>query len=317
AKELEGHVTMVGYLQRVVRRLSDAPVENAVHWFERVRGELSLHATPLDIAPFFRQWLYPRVDALVLTSATLSVAGDFGFLRRALGLSGEDSPVGELIVDSPFAHPDRMKILVPSYLPRIDGAPDEYASELAGLLATLIRELDRKGLVLFTSYRLLNAVRDRLPSDIARVCQGTDGPRSKLIERFRAHRGGKLLLGTESFWEGVDFPGEELEFLVVTRLPFPVPTDPILVALGERVAAEGGDAFFDLSLPLAVLKLRQGVGRLIRTQDDVGVVVITDQRIITRSYGARFADSLPVSLTVSTSPRALMAEISGWLKTER
>ncbi|MFC2099619.1 helicase C-terminal domain-containing protein [Candidatus Bipolaricaulota bacterium] len=316
AKELEGHITMVGYLQRVVRRLSEAPVENAVHWFERIRGELSLHATPLDIVPFFKQWLYPRVDGLVLTSATLSVAGDFGFLRRALGLAGEDSPVEELIVDSPFAHPDRMKILVPSYLPRIDGAPDDYARELADLLATLVRELDRKGLVLFTSYRLLNAVRDRLPTDVARVCQGTDGPRSKLIERFRAHRGGKLLLGTESFWEGVDFPGEELEFLVVTRLPFPVPTDPILVALGERAAAAGRDAFFDLSLPLAVLKLRQGVGRLIRTQDDIGVVVITDQRIITRSYGARFTDSLPVSPIVSTSPEALMAEISGWLRPE-
>jgi len=196
AKELEGHITMVGYLQRVVRRLSEAPAENAVHWYERVRGELALHATPLDIAPFFKEWLYPRVDSLVLTSATLSVAGEFGFLRHALGLAGKDSPVGELIVDSPFAHRERMRILVPSYLPRIDGAPDEYASELADLLATLVRDLDRKGLVLFTSYRLLNAVRDRLPDDVARVCQGSDGPRSKLIERFRAHRGGKLLLGT-------------------------------------------------------------------------------------------------------------------------
>ena len=311
-KELEGHITMVGYLQRVVRRLSEPPTENAVHWYERIRGELSLHATPLDIAPLFRKMLYPRVDGLVLTSATLSVAGEFGFLRRALGLSGDDEPVGELVVDSPFAHHDRMRIFVPGYLPRIDGAPGEYATELAELLATLVRELDRKGLVLFTSYRLLNAVRDALPPDVARVCQGSDGPRSKLIEQFRAHRGGKLLLGTESFWEGVDFPGEELEFLVVTRLPFPVPTDPILVALGERIAAEGSDPFFDLSLPLAVLKLRQGVGRLIRTQEDSGIVVITDQRIISRSYGARFKDSLPVQPHIALSADALLADIARW-----
>jgi ATP-dependent DNA helicase DinG len=313
-KELEGHITMVGYLQRVVNRLSARPVENAVHWFERHRGELELHATPLDIAPFFRESLYSRVDGLVLTSATLSVAGDFGFLRHALGLGDDGLPVAELLVESPFAHRDRMRVLVPTYLPRIDDAPDAYASELASLLATLVREFDRKGLVLFTSYQLLNAVRDRLPADVARVCQGTDGPRSKLIERFRAHRGGKLLLGTESFWEGVDFPREELEFLVVTRLPFPVPTDPILVALGERLAAEGRDPFFDLALPLAVLKLRQGVGRLIRTQEDLGVVVITDHRIASRSYGARFANSLPVSPSVSDTAEDLLAAISDWMK---
>jgi len=312
AKELEGHIARVGYLQHVVQRLNEPPDENTVHWYERARGELSLHATPLDIAPFFQRSLYPRADGLVLTSATLSVAGDFGFLRHAVGLAGEERRVEELVVESPFAHRDRMRILVPSYLPPIDGAPDAYARELADLLAMLVRGLDRKGLVLFTSYRLLNAVRDALPQDVARVCQGADGPRSKLIERFRAHRGGKLLLGTESFWEGVDFPGEELEFLVVTRLPFPVPTDPILVALGERIAIEGRDPFFDLSLPLAVLKLRQGVGRLIRTQEDSGVVVITDQRIATRPYGRRFSNSLPVPPSVVSSSTELMSVVEGW-----
>jgi ATP-dependent DNA helicase DinG len=115
-----------------------------------------------------------------------------------------------------------------------------------------------------------------------------------VIERFKRAKGAAILLGTDSFWEGVDFPGSDLEILIITRLPFPVPTDPVFSALGERLSAAGKDAFLDLSLPQAILKLRQGVGRLIRTKDDHGAVIITDQRILQKGYGKLFTAALPV-----------------------
>jgi len=307
-KELEGHVRATQSLREVVEVLSEPPDDNTVHWFERPNGGMALHATPLDVSRFFERLLYPRIEGLVLTSATLSVAGEFDFLRRSLGLTDDVFDVESCVVESPFAYEDRMRVVVPTYLPAVDGSTEAVADALASLVSKLAVRLDRKGLVLFTSYRLLHAVHERIEPGIATLAQGVDGPRSKLIERFRDHHGAGLLLGTESFWEGVDLPGAELEFLVVTRLPFPVPTDPILAALGARVAAEGRDAFFDLSLPLAVLKLRQGVGRLIRTQEDHGVVVLTDQRVVRRSYGRRFVDSLPVPVVTMSGEEELVGD---------
>ena len=159
---------------------------------------------------------------------------------------------------------------------------------------------------------MLRAVCNRIPSDVVTYAQGIDGPRSKLIDRFRAHPSAGILLGTESFWEGVDLPGEEMEFLVITRLPFSVPTDPILSALADRIARGGRDPFRGLSLPQAILRLRQGVGRLIRTKEDRGIVVLTDQRILSRSYGKRFIESFPVPVDTYDDERNLVEEVVAW-----
>jgi ATP-dependent DNA helicase DinG len=311
-KELEGHIDRVSGLGEVARAITVPPAENVVHWYERDRGGPALHATPLDVAPFFQQLLYPRVESVVFTSATLSLAGDFDYVSRSLGLTDGILRVRATVVESPFAYRDRMKVAVPAYFPTIDTEGEAYVDGLASLLATLATRLDRKGLALFTSYQMLHAVRDRIPREIPTYAQGIDGPRSKLIERFRAHRSAGLLLGTESFWEGVDLPGEEMEFLVITRLPFSVPTDPILSALADRVAREGRDPFRDLSLPKAILKLRQGVGRLIRTDDDHGIVVLTDQRVLSRSYGARFLASLPVPAEAYHDEAELVEAVTDW-----
>jgi ATP-dependent DNA helicase DinG len=311
-KELEGHIDRVAGLSDVARAITVPPDANTVHWYERDHDGLALHATPLDVAPFFQRLLYPRIESIALTSATLSLAGDFEYLSRSVGLTDGVLRVRTAVVDSPFSFRDRMKVAVPAYFPPIDSEGDAYVERLALLLGTLAARLRRKGLALFTSHHMLRAVRDRIAPEIATYAQGVDGPRSKLIDRFRAHPGAVILLGTESFWEGVDFPGEEMEFLVITRLPFSVPTDPILSALADRMAREGRDPFRDLSLPQAVLRLRQGVGRLIRTKEDHGIVILTDQRVLSRSYGRRFIESFPVPVDAFDDEGDLVEEVAEW-----
>jgi len=311
-KELDGHIDRVAGLGDVARAIAVPPDENTVHWYEREYDGLALHATPLDVAPFFQRLLYPRIKSVVLTSATLSLAGDFEYLSRSVGLTDGVLRVRAAVVESPFSFRDRMKVTVPAYFPPIDSEGDAYVEGLASLLGTLAARLGKKGLALFTSHQMLRAVRDRIPPEIATYAQGIDGPRSKLIDRFRTHPDAGILLGTESFWEGVDLPGEEMEFLVITRLPFSVPTDPILSALADRIAREGRDPFRDLSLPQAVLKLRQGVGRLIRTKEDHGIVILTDQRVLSRSYGKRFIESFPVPVDTFDDEGELVEEVVGW-----
>ena len=311
-KELEGTIDRVAGLGDVARSLVAPPDENTVHWYERERHGPALHATPLDVAPFFHELLYPRIDSVVLTSATLSLAGDFEYVARSLGLTDGTLPVRTAVVESPFSFCDRMRVAVPSSFPPVDGEDNAYAERLAALLGMLAARLQRKGLALFTSYRMLHAVRGRIPASVPTYAQGVDGPRSKLVERFRSGPSCGILLGTESFWEGVDLPGEEMEFLVITRLPFAVPTDPVLSALADRAAREGRDPFLTLSLPQAILKLRQGVGRLIRTVEDQGVVVVTDLRLLSRRYGRRFIESLPVPVEVFDDEEAWIEEVAHW-----
>lgn len=310
-KELEGYIRVVQGLKDVVSTLSTPPSENTVHWYERGAHALILHATPLDVAPFLEQMLYPRLKALVLTSATLSLAGTFDYLCRSVGLSEETFPLHTLVAESPFAYEDRMRILVPRYIPPAHGELVPYAESLAMLIAALSERIGKNGLALFTSYAMMQAVKEGLPLDVSTLVQG-ELSRTALIDRFRSAERPIWLLGTESFWEGVDFPGEELEILLITRLPFPVPTDPVLAAMGNRLTHTGQDPFMDLSLPLAGLKLRQGVGRLIRTAGDRGLVFVTDQRIVTRGYGKLLAASLPVKIETMLDADALMDEAVQW-----
>ncbi|MCK4570677.1 DEAD/DEAH box helicase [Candidatus Bipolaricaulota bacterium] len=310
-KELEGYIRVVQGLKDVVSTLSTPPSENTVHWYERGTHALMFYATPLDVAPFLEQMLYPRLKALVLTSATLSLAGTFDYLCRSVGLSEEAFPIHTLIAESPFAYEDRMRIFVPRYIPPAHGELIPYAESLATLIAALSERIGKNGLALFTSYAMMQAVKEGLPPDVSTLVQG-ELSRTALIDRFRSAQRPIWLLGTESFWEGVDFPGEELEVLLITRLPFPVPTDPVLAAMGNRLMRTGQDPFMDLSLPLAGLKLRQGVGRLIRTAGDRGLVFLTDQRIATRGYGKLLAASLPVKIETMPDADALMGETIRW-----
>ena len=311
-REGEGHVAMVRDLGTLLARLAAPPEEDAVRWYERERSGLSLHVTPLEVAPVLARALYPALEAVVLTSATLSVDKDFGFILRAVGLDLAFDDIDTEVVASPFSYEEHMRICVPASLPFVTEDSGRYEEALAALLVALAGRIERKGLVLFTSYKMLEGVRRRLPDGLPSLSQGIDGPRSKLIERFKRFPRGILLLGTDSFWEGVDLPGEELEYVVISRLPFDVPTDPIQAALGEHYARIGRDPFRDLALPRAVLKLRQGVGRLIRTRQDRGVVILTDRRVLARGYGRSFTAALPASVEIFDAQASLVDEIADW-----
>jgi Rad3-related DNA helicase len=314
AHEGEGGLAAIRELVHVCDVLSGPMGDNVVHWYEREFGRLALHVTPLDVAPILEAKVYPGIESIVLTSATLSLGGDFEYLDESLGLSHAFDPVRTAVAESPFAYPKLMRILLPVDLPSVSADSAAYAEALAELLVLLHASLDRNGLVLFTSYDLLFDVHARIRDRIPTLAQGIDGSRTSLVERFRRERGGCVLLGTDSFWEGIDLPGEELEYVVVTRLPFAVPTDPVFAALSAELERRGRDAFVHLALPQAVLRLRQGVGRLIRTSSDRGVVVLTDDRIRTKPYGRRFAESLPVRVDVVSTSGDAAREAARWFE---
>ncbi len=314
AREGEGGLAAIGELIHVCDVLAAPAADNTVHWYEWEFGRFALHVTPLDVAPILEARVYQGIESIILTSATLSLGGDFAYLKESLGLSHAFDPVRTAVVESPFQYENLMRILLPSGLPSVLVDPGAYAEALASLLVELHRALGRNGLVLFTSYDLLFEVRKRIHDRVPTLAQGIDGSRTALLERFRREPQGMILLGTDSFWEGIDLPGEELEYVVVTRLPFAVPTDPVFAALSLELSRRGKDAFLDLALPQAVLRLRQGVGRLIRTRADRGVVILTDDRIRTKPYGRRFADALPVRVENVASVRDAAREAARWFE---
>ncbi len=290
--------------------LFSPPSADDVHWYERREGELRLHSSPLAVDKLISTALYPHLRGLVLTSATLSVGGGFDYVERTLGLDAAPGEKRRAIVKNPFSYHDKMRVYLPTFLPSVNGEPTAYAAALAALIDAISARIRRKALILFTSYRLLNAVHTRLTGKV--TAQGIDGPRGKIIEQFKKSNGGAILLGTDSFWEGIDLPGKDLEILVITRLPFSVPTDPINASLSAHLTRAGRDPFRELAIPQAILKFRQGVGRLIRTRADRGAVIITDRRVVEKGYGKMFLASLPVGAQAVSSQDDLMARLSAW-----
>jgi ATP-dependent DNA helicase DinG len=252
---------------------------------------------------------------VLLTSATLAVGEDFEPLLQAIGLA--DSGARSAILPSPFSLERQVFSAV------WDGsAPNDpdYAGRLADLIVSLSTRLHRTILVLLTSYQMLDQVAERCAGPLARAgipllrqCPGEAA--APLAAEFRASSG-TVLLGAASFWEGVDFPGASLEVLLIARLPFAVPTDPLLMARSEEIAALGGDPFRDLALPEAILRFRQGIGRLIRTAEDRGAVIVADPRLRRSSYGKRFASTLPSTPYATASSAELLQKIDDWFSPE-
>ncbi len=310
--EADGLIAEVDGIVHAFDKIFSSTDDNSVCWYEFIADEPYLHHSPLTVAPFLEDKLFPHLTSLTLTSATLSQGGDFRYLNESLGLKSAPGKVSYASVANPFSYETRMRMLYADFLPPVTAATDTYAGAIADCIIRILAETDRKILVLFTSYRLLKAVLTAIGDDSSVLAQGVDGPRAKLLARFKNRKRGTILLGTDSFWEGVDLPGEALEILIITRLPFPVPTDPVFSALADRLTANGRDAFTDLSLPQAILKLRQGVGRLIRTTSDRGVIIITDQRITSKGYGQRFAAALPIAGKRISDMDGLISEVEEW-----
>ncbi len=293
-----------------------------VFWVEPAdprQGGARAVAAPIDVGKRLAEGLYSEKDNVIMVSATLSVAGSFDYLKRRIGMGEiESGRVAEIAAGSPFDFASQCVVLVPTFLP--DPAADDaaYAAELGNLLADVFLRSGGRGMALFTSYRMLQAasgtLEERLPpAGIEVLSQGRSGSREAITERF-TREVKSVLLGTHSFWEGVDAVGETLSCLVVARLPFAVFTDPVVAARSEAIEAEGRSAFTEYSLPAAVIRFRQGFGRLIRHRNDRGVVIVTDRRILTKGYGGWFARSLPTVLTPCPERAAFLDAVSSFLQ---
>lgn len=302
---------LLGELRGVMRRLDSAsdglnlalrpaPGGTAtVRWLERggAKGQqVTLAAVPLDLAPILRDAIFNRVKTVALTSATLAAGGEFDFLESRLGLAIEPNPVTvKEILPSPFDYAEQCLFGIPNDLP--DPRDDEPGH--AGAVVQVVHDLawasDGGMFVLFTSHGALRRAATELRAVAGErwpiLVQG-EAPRDITLRRFR-ELGRAILLGTDSFWEGVDVPGRALRCLVITKLPFKVPSEPLTAARLERLAEQGEDGFMGYLLPHAGLKLKQGFGRLIRTRQDVGAVVLLDRRVVTKRYGPLMLSGLP------------------------
>jgi ATP-dependent DNA helicase DinG len=294
-------------LQEMARRINEARIgiatfleqsaDQYVYWVEQTGKTarfLTLNAAPIEIAPVLRYMLFRDSCSCVMTGATLAVGRpDLAYFRQRIGAD----EVEPLQLGSPFNYRTQMKIFIVQKMP--DPRASDYEEALIEWIEYFTKKTAGRAFVLFTSYRGMQQIAARMQrffeqNKMNLLVQGSGAPRTRLLEQFRSTER-SVLFGTDSFWMGVDVPGEALSNVIITRLPFAVPDHPLVEAKLELIEKRGGDAFAEYSLPEAILKLRQGVGRLIRTKNDRGIIVILDNRILTKAYGRSFLQALPKS----------------------
>lgn len=276
-----------------------------VFWIEKDRGTAgremgAAYAAPVNVGPYLAKSLFGRRSSVVLCSATLSVAGSFGFMASRLGLDLVDQArLSFCTAPSPFDYARQCSLLVPEFMPSPLGQDHSYPKALCGVIMRAAEANGGRTMVLFTSYEMMRECAELVRDECERggyqlLVQGESGSRNRMTRVFR--RDGRcILFGAQSFWEGVDVMGEALSCVVVAKLPFVSPGDPVVAARCEQIDNAGGSSFAEYSVPLAVLRLRQGFGRLIRHRLDKGSVIVADTRIVTKGYGRIFLRSLPVS----------------------
>lgn len=318
AGELEGLQQKPEEVFNFVRRAQEIQVQlgfalesedpNTVFWIERrgrfgslrkngtnensreqlqARQHVFLQATPIDVGPILRECLWSKLDCAVLTSATLAVGGGFDYIRRRLGMEH----ARELVLQSHFEYESQSVLYVPPDLP--DPRTPQFTVKASERIRKLLEITRGRTFVLFTSYAQMHDVYQRLLGEVEfpMLRQG-DAPKSALLEEFRLTPNA-VLFATSSFWQGVDVQGEQLSCVIIDRLPFAVPSDPVVAARMKAIDSDGGNAFFQYQVPAAVITLKQGFGRLIRSLHDRGLLVLLDNRILKKQYGRVFIDSLP------------------------
>ena len=303
-------------LSGIISMLNDfiANQETCINYIEKGKKYSSLFIAPLSVSETLREIIFNRLSNVVLVSATLSVNKSFEFYATRIGLHDVDRPVARFIFDSPFEYKKNVLLSIPSDLPEPKSA--DYSQKLSDLIKNVLIISEGKGLVLFTSYSMLKTVYDLVRDDFSNagitLFKQGDDDNKKLLGNFFINKN-SVLFATDSFWEGVDVPGESLSVLIICRLPFKVPSDPVIKARMELIEKNGGNSFLEYSLPEAVIKLRQGFGRLIRRKSDRGVILITDTRILSKFYGKIFFNSLPETRRDITSSDRICLKIEDFL----
>ena len=302
-----------GRLVEAAALLREALVEpdpNRVYWFTLLArtNNLLLRSAPLNVGSLLREQVYHGRSSVILTSASLAVAGSFDYFCSRVGLGPE---VETLILASPFDYLNQALVCLPSDMP--EPQEPEFEPMLEDVIADVAARIGGRTLVLFTSHRQLRDVYAQLKhrsdlDDVLILGQGIDGQRRQVLKAFvESER--PLLLGTASFWEGIDIPGDRLSCVIMVRLPFPVPTEPVFAARAEQVR----DAFSGYALPQAALRVKQGFGRLIRRSSDRGAVIILDNRISSREYGRAFLEVLPPASRYQGPAERMGERIEEWV----
>jgi ATP-dependent DNA helicase DinG len=314
-------IMMFSQIVEALQHLLLSDDELVVRWMEvDVKGAANattIYSQPIQLEDFFADRLFAKKKSIVLTSATLTIDGTFSYMISRLGLA--DFYPNCISLPSPFNYREQAKIMIPSDLPSISSVSlEEYAHSIAIQLLEIAEHTKGRMLVLFTSYELLkltfSMVKEiNLSEKFVLIAQGvSSGSAAKLTKSFRQFEQA-ILFGTSNFWEGVDFPGEELSCLIIVRLPFAPPDDPVVEAKCEKIREQGGNPFYDFSLPQAVIRFKQGFGRLIRSSTDKGVIFVFDRRLTTASYGKYFISSLPPIHIHEEPLNRLLQRLEQWL----
>lgn len=307
--ELKSYASRLLVINNNLNAIISQSYSNYVYWIEilsRRRGiKIVLYAAPVDVAPILKETVFDKTSPIILTSATLAIdkrparpqrSGWFDFIKERLGL---DTP-GELLLDSPFDYKTQVLLYISEDMPDPKYEPEKFNKKSIEEIEKIIKITQGRTFCLFTSYRMLNDIYGHLSTlNEYKIFKQGEIPKWQMLTGFKKHKNA-VLLGTDTFWQGVDVPGKALECVIITRLPFAVPDEPLVEAKMEYLEKQGRDPFIHYQIPHAIIMFKQGFGRLIRHKKDIGIVAVLDPRIKTRGYGAKFFNSLPECRNVST-----------------